>query len=807
MVMRSIVLTFMLLCCTLPALGIDRPADPVVLTGANVPVLQGITPHRLVAFRYDGGWRQIPVQVDERAVINFTQVYNGSTTYGSLSRLDYTDAGTFTGPDSNPLLDADDEIVFMVKDAGPQCDAATAPPANVLADNAVELTVTDPLGGSPGYVYLFEQDGTLDPSAGAQYVAYNFNLLSGDYRTTYKTMAGPNPEDSYITTPFYRRHFSDRWKDDGLWITAGTAANVDIIDRHKNLFAPGVCGRSEDTFSAAEGAFIINKSGPVRAIRGFVGANSGPRTQRVYRYYAQREDVVTYLRVHSIPGIMDFRDYSADALGMTYFNNNNTAGLVIDGVADTVAPGLVAWELVTGAPGSLVLLHTFTTNATPFSVVTYYLDAAAPVETQCTGDTHAYGSSGNRVISAVPNTDPVRGPAYDLSVQSTLYFEPPQRTPGDAQQRKAQVDAPLTFICRTWPEGNEIGGEGEGEGEQEGESEGEGEGEACTPTPICDGLCESAGISAGFEAALRVVYANKYLKLNPDITDWNNNGLIDAAHARLLDAVLATPGMPVHCCVLAVYQSNLALAQAYCDTVYVKYPTLGGIIAKPSLVIFLAGLATLGDRLTIQNIATLVTLAGSNVPPLDLDVFDYSQGVYLDTNGDADLDGICNLGEYNAASADFGVFVAAAIEPNSASDGGGCPDCGSQTEGEDEPIPVYFTVNAAWCEKSEPVQFSGHVTGVEEGIIEWQWDFGDGTILSTDDPVVTHAYAANGVYTVKLTVVSAKGRIGSVTQANMIMIVESLPFLKALPPALGTLLLVLALLLLSRARIRRAGFH
>ncbi len=459
--------------CRAGAAGVlDRPMDPVVMTGAQASPLTGIAPGNLAAFRYDGAWTQIPVQVDERAVISFTNLYKGSTTYGSFSRLDYTDEGTFAGGDPNPLLDGDDEIVFMAKDAGQQCGASTAPPAHVLPTGALEVTVADPLGGDAADVYLFEQDGTLDPSAGVRYVDYSFTLLSGDYKTTYKTNAGPNPEDSYITTAFYKRHFSDRWKDDGLWISAGTASNTDILDRHKSLFAPGVCGRSENTFSSGEGAFIINKNGPVRAIRSYVGANSGPRTQREHFFYGQREDVVTYLRVHAIPGIMDFQDYNSAAAGMTYFNNNTPAGVTIDGVADTVGSGVIDWELVTGPPGSLFMSNTFDTNVMPFSVTTYYLDDTTPSDTQCTGDDFSYGSSGNRVVSAVPNTDPKTGNNYDLALRGTRYFEAPGLTPADALLRKSLVDNPLQAACRTWPEGVDV--EGEGEGESEGESEGEG---------------------------------------------------------------------------------------------------------------------------------------------------------------------------------------------------------------------------------------------------------------------------------------------------------------------------------------------
>ena len=59
----------------------------------------------------------------------------------------------------------------------------------------------------------------------------------------------------------------------------------DILDRHKNLFAPGNCGRSENTFSDGAGAIIVNKNGPVRAIRSYIGANSGTYTHREHLFY------------------------------------------------------------------------------------------------------------------------------------------------------------------------------------------------------------------------------------------------------------------------------------------------------------------------------------------------------------------------------------------------------------------------------------------------------------------------------------------------------------------------------------------
>jgi hypothetical protein len=217
---------------TLPAGAspLHRPADPVVLTGADVdPRLTGIAPNLLVAFRYDTGWVQIPVQVDERDVINFDTVYNNTSfAYGSgggFTNVDYTDPGTHTGADADPTLDNDDEIVFMAADAGVQ-PGTFSEPAGVVANSGMAVAVTDPLTADVGYVYLFRQDGSLSADAGQQYVLYNFQLLSGPYLTTYQIADGPNLEDSRVCTSEYQRHFSDRWLQDELRVSTPPAAST-----------------------------------------------------------------------------------------------------------------------------------------------------------------------------------------------------------------------------------------------------------------------------------------------------------------------------------------------------------------------------------------------------------------------------------------------------------------------------------------------------------------------------------------------------------------------------------------------------
>jgi hypothetical protein len=385
----------------------------------------------------------VPVQVDQRAQLDLGRAYNQPP--AGVPALSYTDPGTFVGADPDPNLDANDQVAMMSRDSGAKA-TTSRDPAGTVAGSGVEVQVRDPLtAGQVGYLYLFRSKGSLDPSAGRQYVHYSFHLDSGAYKQTYDTASGPNPENSTVGTPYYAQHFSDRWIDDQLRVRAGNSTRVDILDRHKNLFAPGNCARSEDTFSAAEGAFVVNINGPVRAIRAYVGANSGPYTERQHVFYDRREDITTFLRVHPIPGVMDFFDYSPAADGMTYRNSFNPNGVTIDGGPDSPAAGASTWEQVSGAQGGLEIVHALTAD-TPLTVGSYYLDDRSPgggAETQCTGDGAAYGSSGLQVTSSIPNTDPRVGAAAHLTDTRYLYFGPPSIGADAARTRASEIEAPL----------------------------------------------------------------------------------------------------------------------------------------------------------------------------------------------------------------------------------------------------------------------------------------------------------------------------------------------------------------------------
>jgi len=442
---------------------LKRAEEPVVLEGSQLARLNGTAPDRLVAYRYKrarhgkGSWKRVPVQVDERAQIDFGLPNGGppsgdATVYGTApdgtTALQYTDPGTFVGADPNPSLDGDDEVAFMAKDTG-----ARAPhelPAGVKRAGATEVAVRDPLTKAKGWLYLFEAGPKLDGEAKRDYVNYDFVLQSGDYMSTYLRGDGPNPETSTVATSNYSAGFSDRWLWDALRVLAPDAGGAEILDGLKFGFAPGACSRSEATFSDAEGAFVVNRDGPVRAIRSYVGANSGPYTQRTHYFYLARHEIVTDLRVHPIGSLFNHYDLSPAGVGMTYRNDANRGGVPVDGVQDSISSAVAAWHLWTGSQGTLFAADrresSFDERFANGTMTGFYEDDASTPIQQCWGDSSLFGSAGVFAVpqGGLPNTDPRVQPVDHLAATNVNIMASPGATAADADRWRAEIQTPLT---------------------------------------------------------------------------------------------------------------------------------------------------------------------------------------------------------------------------------------------------------------------------------------------------------------------------------------------------------------------------
>ncbi len=169
--------------------------------------------------------------------------------------------------------------------------------------------------------------------------------------------------------------------------------------------------------------------------------------------YRERTDVVTDLRVHAIPAIMDYLDYSAAAQGMTYRSSALPGGVAIDGVQDAVPAAFPTWEAANGAQGQVFTATSVQTDAPGIveGTVGFYRDQVAPTELQCWGDASYYGASGSWVQAAIPNTDPRTTPFSTLTSSRVTQFGPPaadaSAIPAAASAWAADLATPLTVTA------------------------------------------------------------------------------------------------------------------------------------------------------------------------------------------------------------------------------------------------------------------------------------------------------------------------------------------------------------------------
>ncbi|MEN0045864.1 MAG: T9SS type A sorting domain-containing protein [Bacteroidota bacterium] len=523
--MKSVI--HLLLLAFLPMLltAQTRDCDPVVMSGTELPCMLGEAPADVVAFRYqNGSWQQIPVQIDERIVLDITAPYGegtGDCYYKSREDvpwdvLFYADPNTYTGADVNdPNFDDDDELAFMAKDAG-DIAPQNACPGGVVSTTKCQVTVRDPLDGNSilGYVYVFRQTGNLAQDAGQDYVDYDFDF-GADYKQDYLVCVfeqpGSNPESSRVTTDNYSMHFSRRWVKDELQITAGNASGVDILDHHQYFINVNSCNRNEVTFSNGKGPIIANIDGPVRAIRSVMGANSGTFMQLDIIFTECRTDNRMYYRLHPANGYYDAFDLNTNAIGMTFYNDQNTEGVMIDGNRDNlIKDDPNEWELMSGSPGSIVATYVFDTDLQLGTeaeydqglvegfVAAYQTDLGPGEPRECTGDQESYNASGFCL-----RTKECTDLRYDFddgpncAPEFVRYFDqiryhymlPPQTTKAEAAQYASFAKNPLTTTANAQScDGNQqpTCNDGIQNGDEEGVDCGGSNCSPCMVEPTCD---------------------------------------------------------------------------------------------------------------------------------------------------------------------------------------------------------------------------------------------------------------------------------------------------------------------------------
>ena len=341
-------------------------SNPGILTGIEFKStpLEYAMPDDIVGFRHDGAnWIQVPIQVDEMKWVDPYLLYSGfpsGVNTDSLLIKVYADTETHAGADDTPAFDDNDELVFMLKDAGDFVDLDSITlPIGIIPSTGVEISIQNSVTQKDSYVYLFKQDGSLLQDADTSYVSYDFSLLLGNYLLSYNTNYN-NPENTNVVGENYTLHFSDTWVTEDIHMIDGQSSGIDILDAYDTFLGT----LPFFNFDISNRCFIANKAGPIRGIRSYMrGELLNPvDIQKTHFFYAKRHDVFTNLLSEYSSSLFDFLDINVTHEEMNYQNNIDLTPLIIDNADDSLCLALYSdiplkWELIEGTQGSMGVVH------------------------------------------------------------------------------------------------------------------------------------------------------------------------------------------------------------------------------------------------------------------------------------------------------------------------------------------------------------------------------------------------------------------------------------------------------------------
>ncbi len=375
---------------------LTRDLEPVVVVGADLTAHEGAPLGSsnelfLYAYRSDGSrWEQIPFQIDEVA-----------------------DSSYFTNDDG--LLDGDDELAFMAKDAGDRADVSSW-----IADEAsrshprVELAVSNPLAaGGTGWVYLYRSQALSVGNEVPDYVAYV-----------------PPPDGQLGLDAVDALSYSMGHADNGfpvdLTVDSG-AGGVDLLDQFKlrgtikTTLAPFNITETLIKLLASKNDNIQVKDGPVRVIRQMnatvqilPGLIEPDFTVPPFIYYPY--SFVFDIEIPSLDDLdpsaelLDGRlsiDLNENAVNMKFVSANNPEpGFTVDGSLDTHDTAIDNvlpdnnWSFIGGPQGTIVHLFPLQTSVGGTRNL-YYKDKSDEADNQDTGDKLSYGDTGVSISDGI----------------------------------------------------------------------------------------------------------------------------------------------------------------------------------------------------------------------------------------------------------------------------------------------------------------------------------------------------------------------------------------------------------------------
>ena len=284
----------------------SRPADPIVLLGGSrLPSLVGAHPtHRVIAFRWAGGWQQVPVELPATNAPTWT---SGPPTTSRRRESRHSPTPTparSSAPTRTRTWTADDQVAMMARDSGSKASGGHDPSGTRGAGSGVEVKLSDPLAqGKVGLSVPVQERRVARPLRRA--ALRQLRLRSPLRRLQADLRHGPagrtrRTRTSTPPTTTSTSRIAGSMTGCGSMPAAPAASTSSIGTR---TLAPGNCVRSEDTFY--EAARAPSWSTRVALCGRFAPTwepNSGPYTERQHIFYDRREDITTFLQGPRDPG-------------------------------------------------------------------------------------------------------------------------------------------------------------------------------------------------------------------------------------------------------------------------------------------------------------------------------------------------------------------------------------------------------------------------------------------------------------------------------------------------------------------------
>lgn len=335
-----------------PGGPMQRRYDPVEVRGTYLDSFLGRELQRFSLFRWNqASFQAVPFQIDERTVEGKMVL-----PLGPEGRPQ----------DGNNLLDPEDDLVFMVSDAGYKAPESAM---QSLPGQTREIELTDPARNEKGYLYLNWDSRRDAPEINESKVKLVEGSETEPYALEYKTGIVRGRLNK-IGNTVYQTPLYDSW----ICRPEAGGSGRDLLDamkvRLKLGFLFNTIKVSFDETSILGGIDSL-KIGPVRGAGRFWMRGVLPLGIKSPRAYM---DVYLYDTLVLVPGqfkvsggkkhllssmdLMVGYDLSEEAKGMKFYNSNNPDGFLIDGKMSEkekeMDTRLDEWRVVVGPQGAMI---------------------------------------------------------------------------------------------------------------------------------------------------------------------------------------------------------------------------------------------------------------------------------------------------------------------------------------------------------------------------------------------------------------------------------------------------------------------